>query len=554
MQTYKIGNSEQNKSVLAAGNDSTTNKDFSGRSGYNFTDNRPNAVAQRKMQSIVNDSFKVKQLKHFNEMAGSYAKRKNTYQKFSKQSTSGISPLKNINTDIGLEKEADNMGAKALQMKTTNSKPKRSFGGTVNSNQPVVQRVLQINDSTKIFENSTDAENYLKQELLDKEPSPNTNMIDRLKEVAAVAGYTNDVYEFENLSTILDTYIIQGIPIREDRHGYRDPELTPMYHQGFNNEGRYDFRDESPGSQLIIPQSPMIHFGGEEDYPQQEQNIGGMIAERKDDLEDYRTKHPKSKMGKNNFRYSINFTVRMEAMQQQQDIGSNPMYSLSGSPSYYQQSKESPYYTSRLSLPPQNVGDKPVDSKDKIRNTLDDLHANYNHGSFAETSLFSTHKDDHYFRNAGVNQFSSLFVHSEVQAVANKSDADQLIFEAINKAVAEGIRKKDELGANHIRLVFMGATIIGFSDPNSVCGGACKPALTELNTYISQKIYEQIGDVKGTKLSDNLFVRRSSEFTVSAHIGSVKEFGGMGKGAEKPTGGMMVAQHNKTTEYKPDSK
>ncbi len=559
MQVYKDKNNiSQNKSVLAA---STSGKKSSKNIG--FVDNRPKAAVQRKVQDIANDSFRVKQLKNFDEMAGGYAKGKNVYQSFAKQVASKTVFLKNkdkagvnINDDIGLEREADTMGAKALQMKANpssghTSNSKNNFIDTINSNEPVVQRVLQINDVKKIFENSTDAKKYLEQELLKKNQLPDTGMINRLKDVADVANQANDIYEFDNLSKILDTYIIQGTNILEDRRGYRNPELTPMHHTGFNNEGSYDFRDENPGNQLLIPQSPMIHFGGEEEYPKQEYDIHKMIDERKDDLEDYRTKHAKSKMGKNNYKYSIDFKVRIEHMKQHQDISSNAMYSLSGSPSYFQQSEESPYYTSKLSLPPQKTGDKPVDNRDEIRDTLDDLHANYNHGSFKDTSLFSTERDDHYFRNAGVNKFSSLFVHSEVQAVANKSDADQLIRNAIGEAIQEGIRNKGGLKSDYIRLVFLGATIVGYSDPNSVCGGACKPALTELNTYISEKISEQLVNVKGTKLSDNLFVRRSSQFTVSAHVGSQKEFGVIGKGANKPTGGMTVAQHNKTTEYKP---
>ncbi|NLR81178.1 hypothetical protein [Chitinophaga eiseniae] len=77
---------------------------------FKSVDNRPIAIAQRKLQHIANNSPRIKQAAQLQSMAYNHPAHE---ARKAIQMKRGV----NVNDDAGLEKEADEMGTKALEMK-----------------------------------------------------------------------------------------------------------------------------------------------------------------------------------------------------------------------------------------------------------------------------------------------------------------------------------------------------------------------------------------------------------------------------------------------------
>jgi len=111
---------QDNKSQLI----SSANTIYQNKSDENATlqlvDNRVEAVAQRELQDTINSSPRATQLKAFQDMADNRSNSKAIQlQELANNYTAKIQMKAKlgINDDVSLEKEADVMGAKALQMK-----------------------------------------------------------------------------------------------------------------------------------------------------------------------------------------------------------------------------------------------------------------------------------------------------------------------------------------------------------------------------------------------------------------------------------------------------
>lgn len=97
---------QENKSQDVANN--ISRKKSENETTFQFLDIRRETVAQRKLQEMANNNPQVSQLKAFQKMANNYSAQQ-------------LNGKVNVNNDVGLEKEADVMGMKAMNNGEINS-------------------------------------------------------------------------------------------------------------------------------------------------------------------------------------------------------------------------------------------------------------------------------------------------------------------------------------------------------------------------------------------------------------------------------------------------
>jgi hypothetical protein len=87
----------------------------------------------------------------------------------------------------------------------------------------------------------------------------------------------------------------------------------------------------------------------------------------------------------------------------------------------------------------------------------------------------------------------------------------------------------------------------GASVPNTVCGGACKPALSLLLKFIDETFVAEYHSRKAKFDAKGIFVRRSAAFETRMSVAGLKEFGTYGKGSwptnEPMPGHGLIIEH-----------
>jgi len=111
-----------------------TNSVYQNKSNENATlqlaDNRVEAVAQKELQETINSSPRIMQLKAFQDMADNRPNSKAIQLQELANNYTAKTQMKakvGINDDVSLEKEADVMGAKALQAKKSENEEIHSY-------------------------------------------------------------------------------------------------------------------------------------------------------------------------------------------------------------------------------------------------------------------------------------------------------------------------------------------------------------------------------------------------------------------------------------------
>jgi len=155
---------QDNKSKSVA--NEISKRQSGGESIFQFVDNRPEAIAQRKLQEMANNSPQVKRAAQLQAMANNDSaqqqqpiQKKENNTELPNNSKSGIENFSGysmdyvkgnvqINDDGSLEKEGDVKGAKALQMKqeTTWNTPYLNRQVS-NTTQFSLQKVVQLFDA-----------------------------------------------------------------------------------------------------------------------------------------------------------------------------------------------------------------------------------------------------------------------------------------------------------------------------------------------------------------------------------------------------------------------
>ena len=141
---------------------------------------------------------------------------------------------------------------------------------------------------------------------------------------------------------------------------------------------------------------------------------------------------------------------------------------------------------------------------------------------------------------------ASLCFHSEPQALgATERELPPIIDELVTKM----LDRAKKFGGP-VMLVFNSLQILGASNPNTVCGNACKPALAKLLDVINERFAEKIRVLQPTCAPKDIFMRDSQYFTAHMSVSAPEEFGGYGKGAVEIK--MMARpKHLVVTEFPP---
>lgn len=431
---------------------------------------------------------------------------------------------------------------------------------------PVVQRQLDINDVKQSFTDKSSAAAYLTekyQDVLASSASDGTarpltfGELGRLDEMAQTADDTRYTYPISSLADAMD-YIDTAKPIDIVRLD-SDPGKTPVRMTDDTTPWNFVlYKNAAPPTTLRIPQSPTHEsFFPSDSTPASETvDLRSGFTHLRSNIETWQTGIPKSKLGQNHYTYELEIKYRLQPLESATDLGGSTGYKPGPRAPLSSASASSPYYTSKMKLPPQSKGDKVVDMEPKMRAELSHLHQHSERGEFKKTSLYANDKKTGartktpaYYAKATNSQLSSLYYHSEVQAAADADGAKKGAAKAVNDMVMEAMIKKK---AGSYELVVAAVLIKGFSHDRTVCGNACKPALAHLSEIIETEVRAQINAQKTKPIvaSNELFVRRSRYFTVSAHVGAGKEFQGLETGAKTGIGTPSLEHHN-VNEYQP---
>ncbi len=140
---------------------------------------------------------------------------------------------------------------------------------------------------------------------------------------------------------------------------------------------------------------------------------------------------------------------------------------------------------------------------------------------------------------------AAAHAHSE----AGAAFSEQLFTDVVRDATAS--RQGDEA----IAIVVLAVNWTGVSEPNTVCGGACKGALVHVGELLEQN-FERVRAREKTRLADTgVFVRESLVLSCSGSVRGRKEFGGFGTGAlpdsRAPAGGREKVRHRYVRAYDP---
>lgn len=433
----------------------------------------------------------------------------------------------------------------------------------------VVQRRVEIIDVKQHLENEADAEKYLKDEyekILKAEAQKNNltsprsmNSVEqkRLKEITKVADDKRYVYPFKTLKDAID-YIESGKNLNIQKYDLEPYKTPPRETDDSSPWGFSLYKTALPPTKIEVPQSPTdTHFPSNSDAPTPFHiDLLSDIKERRDEIGTWAKGSTKSHLGNNHYAYKLQIYYRLEELEDLKDQKGETSFVRKRPESVRTQMRPSPYYTSKKDRPPQKKGDKPVSMEQDIRHELEHLHQNYDRDEFQKTSLFAENKgvrtkNPGFYQSAKVGQISSLYFHSEVQAASDKDGArevaGQAVTELVDQAKAEIAGKK---GGNY-NLVVMAGIITGYSENRTVCGNACKPALADLSSVIAEEMTNELHQQRDAHQTTGLYIRRSSKFSVSAHVGAERTFQGLETGAQVKSGTLINLPHNMVVEYQP---
>lgn len=428
----------------------------------------------------------------------------------------------------------------------------------------VMQCILEITDTKKIFTDKAAAEAYLSTEyknILQKNTPMGTiaRAIDlleqgRLKEVAGAADDKRYVYPIPTLDDAMQ-YIATGKNINAMKYDTM-PDQTPQRDTDDSTPWNFVLHNtHTPPINMEVPQSPTHErfFPTDIKFTPQFVDLLDGISDVRNEIHTWKKRSKKSHIGKNHYSYRLTIKYRLDKLETFTDVGGNTSYGASTHTALNDAIEQSKYYTSKKEIAPQKIGEKPIDIESNIRDELTHLHTHYDRDKFQETSMFATDKSGirtktaAFYKSAKIGQLSSLYFHSEVQAASDQAAATKVAVEAVNKTIREAINHKK---AGHYNLVIVAAIIKGYSDNRTVCGNACKPALSHLSEIIAQEMDKQLKIKKidpAVKTAD-LHIRRSAKFRVSAHVGAAVKFQGLQTGAQLG-GNPTVLPHNQVNEY-----
>jgi hypothetical protein len=124
---------------------------------------------------------------------------------------------------------------------------------------------------------------------------------------------------------------------------------------------------------------------------------------------------------------------------------------------------------------------------------------------------------------------SSLCFHSETQALgATERELPPIMTELMQKMLAAVKTLPPPF-----TLVFNSLQVLGASNPNTVCGNACKPALAKLLDTIYERFEAELAARRADLEKQGIVTRNSQFFAAHMSVDAPEEFGGYGTGAKK---------------------
>ncbi|WP_029136378.1 hypothetical protein [Nakamurella lactea] len=270
----------------------------------------------------------------------------------------------------------------------------------------------------------------------------------------------------------------------------------------------------------------------------------------------------------NVFQYELQLTFRITPMEHTEwgwreliDQETNGLEVLARSPMYQSSGKAMPkgdtskQTSSRAALTPVEIGDEvrggvqqaAVYAKqfDQFKPTLPWTHQE--RGGKLDLSL-ANQKDPSVKGGYTIasGSLSSLCFHSEPQALgATTRELPPIITELVEKLLARADKTQRPAA-----LVFNSLQVFGASNPNTVCGNACKPALAKLLDIITDRFDAAIAGRRDALLKEGIIVRPSHFFRAHMSVGAPEEFGGYGTGAIE-IDAMVQPKHGVVTEFPP---
>ena len=143
-------------------------------------------------------------------------------------------------------------------------------------------------------------------------------------------------------------------------------------------------------------------------------------------------------------------------------------------------------------------------------------------------------------------QLASSCFHSETQALGMAPIEVPSLIAAVINSILHDVPKKGQ----H-QVVINSLMVQGASVPNSVCGNACKPALSLLLNQIEDCFVETYQMQKPDFRKRGIYVRRSGEFVAAMNVAGLTEFQGYGTGA-RAIEEVTVPVHGVVYEFPPD--
>ncbi|HEY6892099.1 MAG TPA: hypothetical protein VI300_30125 [Solirubrobacter sp.] len=452
----------------------------------------------------------------------------------------------------------------ALQRSAGNAAVARSLAAARSRS---LQRELRFTDTSATFTAAPAALKYLNDEYVAAYKKPASGKVaERLREVAGAAASTDKIVE-TTLKPAL-AYIHDGTPLRPAVYE-REPWKSPARDAG--PSWNFEMTGGSPAP-LFAPQSPRYQYP-DTDYDRMSVDVGADMRGEKARVEKERSGREEEgeKLGQNMLTYKVRAEVRVETMRSTREPDGRSRYTTDrgDAPKYMSVSKGSDVYQSKFERPARTHGDDAIDMEASMRAELDRLHPKYkgNRDFYAGSTLYAYDRDSAkkakrgkesdmvdrsggYFRDAGSRSISTAYVHSEVQAAAHAHDgAGRALARAIMADIERELRTRKRTG-QPLRAVVVALTYSSHSDPNSVCGGACKGALMHIGEILEDTFTTERHAAKPNLSRDDIFLRASREFRVSGHVGSSKKFQRYGAGAGRAPGGGKLP-HRRIYEYNP---
>lgn len=380
----------------------------------------------------------------------------------------------------------------------------------------------------------------------------------RLTEIAEVAGNARYLYVVPDEAAAL-AYIELATPIKAERFD-STPGETPQRETDDTTPWNFSFfTTRNAPSALKIPQSPKKQSFFPSTFEEASDNldIAQGIADVKAAIANWKaTVNPS--VGQNNYSYRVKIHYRLDTLGEFTGSDKKTYFKKNAHPRLSEVAEQGEYFTSKKMKAEQVVGGAQVDVEIPIKRKLDDLMANYERGKYAETSLYSKDrktkaktKPPGYFATADIGRISSLFFHSEVQAASDEAAADAVARDVVARMIDDALLKQG-VSTTPGGIVVVAVTILSFSDTRTVCGNACKAAVTDIARRLETKVNEHLAAAKtDPRLArSHLSLRRSKLFRVTAHVGADMRFRTDEIGATLETGAPTL-KHHAFQEYKP---